>query len=60
MLYFLHDHSHSKRLHRTQLQTRRHRHLYVLDERLQQTAMLYLVGLLSGAQVEYKPVDSQL
>ena len=36
-----------------------HRHLYVLDKRLQPTAMLYLVGLLSGAQVEYKPVDLQ-
>ena len=35
-----------------------HRHLYVLDERLQPTAM-YLVGFLSGAQVEYKPVDLQ-
>ena len=37
----------------------KHRHLYVLDKRLQPTAMLYLVGLLSGAQVEYKPVDLQ-
>ena len=36
-----------------------HRHLYVLDERLQPTAMLYPVGLLSGAQVEYKRVDLQ-
>ena len=34
-----------------------HRLRYVLDSRLQPTAMIYLVGLLSGAQVEYKPVD---
>ena len=32
---------------------------YVLDERLQPTSMFYLVGRLSGAQVEYKPVDLQ-
>ena len=32
---------------------------YELDERLQPTAMLDLVGLLSSAQVEYKPVDLQ-
>ena len=31
----------------------------VLDERLQPKAILYLVGLLGGAQVEYKPVDLQ-
>ena len=30
---------------------------YVLDGRLQPTAMLYLVGLLSGAQVVYNPAD---
>ena len=31
----------------------------MLDERLQRTAMLYLVRLLSDAEVEYKPVDLQ-
>ena len=31
----------------------------VLDERLQPTAILYLVGLLGSAQVEYKRVDLQ-
>ena len=31
----------------------------IYKERLQPTSMLYLVGLLSGAQIEYKPVDLQ-
>ena len=36
-----------------------HTNIKLKAQRLQPTPMLYLVGLLSGAQVKYKPVDLQ-